>query len=98
MGVRYPVNTRASAYAFPPLGFAATTSLAGLWMVGGDLSSSEVYAFLAVVVAMMMLVGGTSGFLDMFLVPLTYFGGFTVAMLTFRGYPPPLQASEGGGC
>ncbi|WP_258084534.1 hypothetical protein [Thermococcus thermotolerans] len=91
LGMRYPTDTRASAYAFP-LGFAATTLLAGLWMVKA-VGSSDVYAFLAVVVAVMILIGA-NGFLDMFLVPLTYFGGFTVAMLTFKGYQP-LQGSEG---
>ena len=91
LGMRYPADTRASAYAFP-LGFTATTLLAGLWMVKAA-GPSDVYAFLAVVVAAMILVSA-NGFLDMFLVPITYFGGFTVAMLTFKGYQS-LQGSEG---
>ena len=91
LGVRYPIESRASAYAFP-LGFAATSLLAGLWMVK-PVASNDIYAFLAIVMAAMILVGA-SGFFDMFLVPLTYFGGFAVAMLTFKGYQP-LQGTEG---
>ncbi|NJE75820.1 hypothetical protein [Thermococcus sp. ES12] len=91
IGARYPIESRASAYAFP-LGFAATSLLAGLWMVK-PVASRDIYAFLAIVIVTMMFVGA-SGFFDMFLVPVTYFGGFAVAMLVFKGYQP-LQGTEG---
>ena len=91
LGVRYPVETKASAYAFP-LGFFSTSLLAGLWTVK-DVEPSDLYAFLALVVVA-LIIAGPSGFLDMFLVPLSYFGGFAVAMLAFKGYQP-LQGTEG---
>ncbi|WP_240911833.1 hypothetical protein [Thermococcus sp. M36] len=90
-GAKYPVRTRASAYAFP-IGFMATSILAGLWMVKST-AQNDIYAFLAVV-AVVLVITGSSGFLDMFLTPITYFGGFVLAMLVFRGYQP-LQGSEG---
>ncbi|NJE31033.1 hypothetical protein E3E38_08255 [Thermococcus sp. 18S1] len=91
LSLRYPVNVRASAYAFP-MGFLATSLLAGLWAVR-DVGPSGAYAFIAVVMAVMIIVGPSS-YLDMFLVPLSYFGGFAVAMLAFKGYEP-LQGTEG---
>ncbi|WP_232462869.1 hypothetical protein [Thermococcus sp. P6] len=91
LGVRYPMEMQASPFAFL-LGFLATSLLAVLWTVT-DIGTAGMYAFLAVVMALMML-SGFSCFLDMFLAPLTYVGGFGVAMLTFRGYPS-LHGSEG---
>jgi len=91
LGLRYPIESRASAYAFP-LGFLATSLLAGLWMVK-SVAFNDLYILLALVVLLLILIGPLN-LLDMFLVPVTYFGGFSVAMLVFRGYEP-LQGSEG---
>ncbi|ASJ09767.1 hypothetical protein A3L11_07450 [Thermococcus siculi] len=91
LSTRYRLSTRASAYAFP-LGFLATSLLAGLWMVR-DVSTAGVYGFIAAVMVAMIIIGPGS-YLDMFLVPLSYFGGFAVAMLTFKGYEP-IQGTEG---
>ncbi|NJE46539.1 hypothetical protein E3E35_03725 [Thermococcus sp. GR7] len=91
LGFRHPLETRAAAYSFP-LGFLVTSMLAGLWMVR-DVKPDEVYIFLAAVMVTLVLIESRN-FLDMFLVPLTYFGGFAVAMLVFKGYQP-LQRTEG---
>lgn len=91
LGLKYPVESRASAYSFP-MGFLATSLLAGVWMVK-SVSSLDLYLFLGIVTLILIIIGSNS-LLDMFLVPITYFGGFSVAMLAFRGYEP-LQGSEG---
>lgn len=91
LGIRYRIEVNASAYSFP-FGFAVTVILAGIWMVR-DVRPTEVYLFLAAVMTIMLFIK-SEGLLDMFLVPITYFGGFTVAMLAFKGYQP-LQEMEG---
>jgi hypothetical protein len=91
LSVRYRLELNASAYAFP-LGFLATSLLAGLWMIQSA-SSTVVYVFIASVMAILAIIG-PKNYLDMFLAPLSYFGGFAVAMLTFKGYEP-LQGEEG---
>ncbi|ASJ07023.1 hypothetical protein [Thermococcus pacificus] len=91
LSLKYRLELRASASAFP-LGFLATSLLAALWMVT-NVDPARIYAFIAVVMAVLMTIG-PENYLDMFLAPLSYFGGFAVAMLTFKGYEP-LQGTEG---
>ncbi|AFL94345.1 hypothetical protein CL1_0130 [Thermococcus cleftensis] len=91
VGARHTLRTRATALAFP-LGFLATSLLAAAWAVH-DVGPSGAYAFIAAVMAAMIIIG-PSNYLDMFLAPLSYFGGFATAMLVFKGYEP-LQGTEG---
>lgn len=91
LSLKYRLELKASASAFP-LGFLATSLLAALWMVT-DVSSTGIYAFIALVMAAVIIIG-PENYMDMFIAPLSYFGGFAVAMLTFRGYEP-LQGEAG---
>ncbi|WP_297463293.1 hypothetical protein [Thermococcus sp.] len=91
LGRKRKLELRASALAFP-LGFLATTLLAAVTMVTKP-GSLPLYLLLAVVMGTMIIIG-PENYLDMFLAPLSYFGGFAVGMLTFRGYEP-LQGQPG---
>jgi len=91
LSLRYRLELKASALSFP-LGFLATSLLAALW-TKVEVESEGVYALIAAVMIVLVILG-PENYLDMFLAPLGYFGGFAVAMLTFRGYEP-LQGKPG---